>query len=168
MVRDSETILKEALKCFQPSLSGDARPKVLVSLQELAKNYRELLANGAQGFPPARKVHETPDAYWNRWEETQQSAGRKGRPRGFAANALVHLCREMLIQNDCDHSVSRNRKAPNHLGSLSALVHELSGLPERGGWQERAEKASEPGWEFRLTSGGPGGPQLGKAFNLDK
>lgn len=156
MGRDRETILKEALKCFirRPRLEDEALLAVRAEIENLAEIYQENLRS--------QVCQPTFTSSWRfRFEgqsDTLQERGipvtrRRGRPKNIAANMLVFDCRNLLIQNGCIHSASGNRSYQSNLQRLVEHVHELSGLPPRRGWRDRAEAAGGWRWQFQLTYG---------------
>jgi len=154
MVRDTETILDEALRCcFRPHLPDDECPSTRAELQELAEDYRAGVGNGIQAFRPVRKWEEPDAEYLERCKQVQFPPPHKGRPKAFAADVLVLFCRAMLIRHGCTYSASGKRTYESPLVKLAKLVHELAGLPPRDGWQKRAEKTSDPLWRMQLILG---------------
>jgi hypothetical protein len=135
------------------------------TLQELAIDYRKLAGLDPRGPAPLRKMYtlvrncqrpETDEEYAKRltfWKNQP----RRGRPRNFAAQALVANLRDILIAEGCHYGAPKEKDS-NHtrLADLAKAVHLLSGLGGNiPGWQDIAENCADPifRWELGLGSG---------------
>lgn len=156
MGRDRETILKEALKRFyrNPRLEDEALLAIRAEIENLAEIYQEnLRSQVCQSSIISSwkfRFEGQPDTLQERSFPVPR---RRGRPKDLAANRLVFDCRNLLIQNGCIHSASGNREYESKLQQLVEHVHELSGLPPRLGWRDRAEAAGSWRWQFQLAYG---------------
>lgn len=159
--------LEAALNCFAPPLAPEARARVAATLQDLAQGYRALVARHLPGPVPMRKMYtllkninrpETDDEYRKRVDFWKREP-RRGRPRNLAAQVLVAVLRDLLMEEGCHYGAPKEG-THTRLPDLARLVHRLSEVvgPEPG-WQDIAENCADPLFRFELS--------LGKGLSYD-